>query len=32
MGVEHTLTSVVMSEMRKAFWMVPSCWKNVVPK
>jgi hypothetical protein len=31
-GVEQTLTRVVTSEMRKAFWMVPSCWKKVVPK
>jgi len=32
MGVETTLTSVVTSEMKKGFEMVPSCWKKVVPK
>ena len=32
MGVEHTLTSVVMSEMRKGFWMVPSDLKKLLPK
>jgi hypothetical protein len=32
MGVEQTLTRVVTSEMKKGFWMVPSCWKKVTPK
>lgn len=32
MGVEHTLTRVVMSEIRKGLEIVPSCLKNVVPK
>jgi hypothetical protein len=32
MGVEQTLTSVVMSWVRKGSSMVPSCWKKVVPK
>lgn len=31
-GVEHTLTSVVISEIRNGFEMVPSVWKKVVPK
>jgi hypothetical protein len=31
-GVDSTLTSVVTSEMRNGLWMVPSCWKKVVPK
>jgi len=30
MGVEPTLTAVVIMEMRKAFWM-PTCLKKVVP-
>jgi hypothetical protein len=32
MGVERTLTRVVTREMRKGFWMLPSCWKKVTPK
>lgn len=32
MGVEQTLTRVVMREMRKGLEIVPSCWKKVVPK
>jgi hypothetical protein len=31
-GVDSTLTSVVTSEMRNGLWIVPSCWKKVVPK
>jgi hypothetical protein len=31
-GVDSTLTSVVTREMKKGFWMVPSCWKKVMPK
>jgi hypothetical protein len=32
MGVEQTLTMVVIMVRRKGFWMVPSCLKKVVPK
>jgi hypothetical protein len=32
MGVERTLTRVVMRPMRKGLEIVPSCWKKVVPK
>lgn len=31
-GVEQTLTSVVIKEIKKGFLIVPSCWKKVVPK
>lgn len=32
MGVDKTLTRVVMREMKKGLEIVPSCWKKVVPK
>lgn len=32
MGVEQTLTSVVIREIKNGFEMVPRSWKNVVPK
>jgi len=31
-GVDRTLTRVVISPMRKGLEIVPSCWKKVVPK
>lgn len=31
-GVEHTLTRVVMRPMRKGSGIVPRDWKKVVPK
>jgi len=31
-GVEQTLTSVVIRPIKNGLSMVPSCWKNVVPK
>ena len=31
-GVEQTFTRVVIKEIKNGFLIVPSCWKNVVPK
>lgn len=30
-GVEQTLTSVVISAMMNGDWGTPACWKKVVP-